>query len=194
MLIKGEILKRIKRGEVTLAFRRWRRPTVKAGGSLNTSVGVLTIENVERISVRDISDTAAHQAGYSGREALLKDLGNREGDLFRITLAYSGEDPRIKLREDNQLADAELAEVCQRLRRLDSVSRVGEWTHDVLVAIHQHPRLPAADLAKQTGYEKDWLKTNVRKLKALGLTISQQVGYTLSPRGIAVLDRLERDV
>jgi len=153
MLIKGDILKRIERGEVTLAFRRWRRPTVKAGGSLNTAVGVLTIENVERINVREVSGTTAHQAGFSGRKALLKDLGTRDGDLFRITLAYAGEDPQIKLREDNQLADAELAEVCQRLRQLDAASKVGEWSHDVLVTIRKHPGLPAADLDRFDGDE-----------------------------------------
>ena len=33
-------------------------------------------------------------------------------------------------------------------------------------------------------------KTDVRKLKKLGLTISHDVGYELSPRGRAVLQRL----
>ena len=58
MLIKVDTLKRIKRGEVRLVFRRWRRPTVKAGGSLKTVVGVLGIEAVERINVRSISTAA----------------------------------------------------------------------------------------------------------------------------------------
>jgi hypothetical protein len=32
------------------------------------------------------------------------------------------------------------------------------------------------------------LKTDVRKLKALGLTLSLEVGYELSPRGRAFLE------
>ena len=42
--------------------------------------------------------------------------------------------------------------------------------------------LPAGDLAKKADAEKEWLKINVRKLKNLGLTISHQPGYELSPR------------
>jgi hypothetical protein len=38
MLIRMALLERIKRGEVGLAFRRWRKPTVKAGGRLRTSL------------------------------------------------------------------------------------------------------------------------------------------------------------
>ena len=68
MLIKSEILKRIKSGDVTLAFRRWRRPTVKAGGSLKTAIGVLSIENVERISARELSDAAGAPGWILGQE------------------------------------------------------------------------------------------------------------------------------
>lgn len=40
------------------------------------------------------------------------------------------------------------------------------------------------------GQEKLHFKTDVRKLKALGLTESLEVGYRLSPRGTALLDTL----
>lgn len=39
------------------------------------------------------------------------------------------------------------------------------------------------DLAAITGFEKIWLKLNIRKLKNLGLTISHEIGYELSPLG-----------
>ena len=35
--------------------------------------------------------------------------------------------------------------------------------------------------------ERAWFKGNVRKLKALGLTESLEVGYRLSPRGAVFL-------
>ena len=40
MLIKRATLDAIVAGKVTLAFRRWKRPTVRAGGRLRTAVGV----------------------------------------------------------------------------------------------------------------------------------------------------------
>ena len=45
----------------------------------------------------------------------------------------------------------------------------------------------AADLAESFGRETQPFKTDVRKLKNLGLTISLEVGYRLSPRGAAYL-------
>ena len=50
-------------------------------------------------------------------------------------------------------------------------------------AIKENPELKAMDLSIKLDREKDWLKINVRKLKNLGLTISHEQGYTLSPRG-----------
>ncbi|HEU4546515.1 MAG TPA: hypothetical protein VFR88_09515, partial [Microlunatus sp.] len=44
-----------------------------------------------------------------------------------------------------------------------------------------------ADLAAELGRERDDWKRDVRKLKALGLTESLEVGYRLSPRGRAFL-------
>jgi Mn-dependent DtxR family transcriptional regulator len=45
----------------------------------------------------------------------------------------------------------------------------------------------AADLAKHLGRDRKSFKTDVRKLKELGLTESLEVGYRLSPRGRAWL-------
>ena len=49
MLFRQDDLRRIAAGEVTVAFRRWRRPTVKAGGVLRTRLGVLAIESVDEV-------------------------------------------------------------------------------------------------------------------------------------------------
>ena len=40
-------------GSVTVAFRYWKRPTVKGGGTLQSAVGVLAIDSVDRIAIRD---------------------------------------------------------------------------------------------------------------------------------------------
>ena len=45
----------------------------------------------------------------------------------------------------------------------------------------------AADLAASFGRETQPFKLDVRKLKNLGLTLSLEVGYRLSPRGEAYL-------
>jgi hypothetical protein len=53
--------------------------------------------------------------------------------------------------------------------------------------IQRRPAVRAGDLADELGRERLPFKTDVRKLKNLGLTISLGTGYRLSPRGEAYL-------
>jgi hypothetical protein len=94
------------------------------------------------------------------------------------------------LREDAAVPDDELARIRARLARLDRASRHGPWTVTVLRLIAARPGVRAADLAASLGRETQPFKADVRKLKQLGLTESLDVGYRLSPRGRAVLERL----
>jgi hypothetical protein len=64
MLFKQPDLTRIRAGAITMAFRRWRRPTVAEGGTLRTSVGILAIDSVDRIRAEDITEADAEHAGY----------------------------------------------------------------------------------------------------------------------------------
>ena len=47
----------------------------------------------------------------------------------------------------------------------------------------------STELAAAAGQERAYFKLRVRRLKALGLTESLEVGYRLSPRGAAYLAR-----
>lgn len=190
MLINRATLSRIESGEIDLAFRRWRRPTVKAGGTLRTAIGLLSIDAVDVIADDDVTEDDARRAGYRDRAELLAGLANREGQLHRIALSPGGIDPRVVLREDAELSDDDLAHVHARFARLDRASPVGPWTAATLRLIAERPGVRAADLAQQLGQERDRFKTNVRKLKALGLTVSLGTGYRLSPRGEAFLPTL----
>ena len=57
----------------------------------------------------------------------------------------------------------------------------------MLRTIAERPAVRAADLAASFGRETQSFKLDVRKLKNLGLTLSLEVGYRLSPRGEAYL-------
>ena len=190
MLLRTAVLERIVRREVSLVFRRWRRPTVRSGGSLRTALGVLRILDVVPVTEAEISEAEATRAGFPSRTALLEGLGSREGRVYRIAVEYAGEDPRIALRRKDVLSDAEIGQIIEKLQRLDARSPAGPWTERVLAAIHAHPGVVSRTLAERLGCERGWLKPQVRKLKNLGLTISLETGYELSPRGQAVLKRL----
>ena len=190
MLLRTAALERIVRGEVSLVFRRWRRPTVRTGGSLHTALGVLHIIEVAAVEESGISDGDARSAGYASRAALLKNLGPRAGQLYRISVEYAGADPRIALQRQDELSEADADDLLRRLTRLDARSPTGAWTLRVLAEIEAGPGVAARTLARRLGCEKDWLKPQIRKLKNLGLTVSLPVGYELSPRGRAALQRL----
>lgn len=191
MLLDREALNRIARGEISLAFRRWRRPTVRSGGTLLTSAGQLSIRSVSVIQVSSLTQKDARRAGYPSLDGLIAELGRREGEVYRIELGPLGADPRVALREA-PLDERQSADLRRRLDRLDAASPDGPWTLETLRAIRGHPGLRAGDLCRLVGQERARFKPNVRKLKALGLTISLEVGYRLSPRGEAWLGAQDR--
>ena len=190
MLLKQETLRGIEDGSITLAFRRWRRPTVKAGGTLLTSIGQLAVETVEVVNLQEITEKEAAAAGFSSLASLQSQLLQRaDGDCYRVRLSLAGPDPRVALRET--IPDAvEVDEILSRLARLDSRSGASPWTRRVLTLLRERPGESAAGLAEDCGMDKADFKPKVRKLKALGLTESLKVGYRLSPRGEVVLGRL----
>ena len=190
MLLKQETLRGIENGSITVAFRRWRRPTVKTGGTLLTPIGQLAVEAVDVVSLEEITESEAVAAGFSNLSALRSQLVRRtEGDIYRVRLSLAGPDPRIALREEIP-EGAELESILQRLGRLDARGASGPRTCGVLKILRERPAERAAELARAFGMDKAAFKANVRKLKGLGLTESLRVGYRLSPRGKAVLSEL----
>ena len=194
MLLKRDTLEGIAEGRISLAFRRWKRPTVRTGGELRTAIGVLAIDAVDAVEEADITDEDARLAGHPARAALVAELNRRpEGRLYRVALHLAGDDPRAALREQGALDDEDVAAIGARLARFDRSSRHGPWTETVLRLIADRPGVRAPDLAASLGRETQPFKRDVRKLKELGLTESLETGYRLSPRGRAWLAALDRD-
>jgi hypothetical protein len=180
-------------GSVTVAFRRWRRPTVRAGGTLRTPAGMLAIDVVEPITEAQITDADARLAGAADRAALLAVLpAGADRTLYRIAFHHAGDDPRVALRERDDLDDADLVQLRAALDRLDAASADGPWTRDRLALIAAEPGVRAPDLAARVGEEVPRFKRRVRRLKALGLTESLRIGYRVSPRGRAFLELSRR--
>ncbi len=210
MLLRMDVLGRIVAGEIDVVYRLWRKPTVKAGGRLRTAMGELAIDAVEQIDPASITDAEAARAGFSSAEEARHSLEPRPARTgagkaagkptagrgrtakpdetsrpYRVVVHFSGADTRSALRDD---ASAEaVAAVIAKLDAMDARSARGPWTRRSLALIAQWPGRRAPELAEMEGMETTVFKTDVRKLKELGLTISLAVGYTLSPRGEAVL-------
>lgn len=93
MLLKLELLEAIKAGKVDLVFRRWSRPSVKAGRTLKTKVGLLRIGAITDMDPADVSEADARRAGFSDVADFRRWLDTmKPGHLFqRIEVGYLGE-------------------------------------------------------------------------------------------------------
>ena len=189
MLFRREILEGIAEGRVTLAFRRWRRAPPADGSSLRSPVGVLRLDRVTVVDESEITAEDVRRTGMSLDELRASIAG--EGTLLRIELRLAGDDPRIALRKRRPELD-ELEAIVSRLCRIDAAGTT-PWTARYLRLIADQPGIVSRVLARQVDAEVPPFKRRVRQLKELGLTESLEVGYRLSPRGRAVLERLDRD-
>lgn len=193
MLFEQRLRDGIANGSITVTFRSWRRPQVVAGRRYRTGIGRIEVDKVGIVEPARISAADARRAGYRDLPSLHADLRLVDGvPLYRIAFHRVDEpDPRDLLAHDDCLDGTALADLTRRLARMDAPE---PWTAAVLRAIAERPGTRAADLAADLGYaELMAFKTRVRRLKALGLTISLLVGYRLSPRGEALLRALAPD-
>ena len=74
---------------------------------------------------------------------------------------------------------------------MDARSRTGPWTAATLSLIDANPRVAASRLTPRLGMETAPFKSHVRKLKALGLTISHDTGYTVTSLGALAATTIE---
>jgi hypothetical protein len=188
-------------GRTTLTFRRWDKPHVKPGGRYRCHpIGVLEVTAVSRVQLVEIVEGDASRAGFASLEELVVYLRAAPGkarltarsEVFRVELKHGGDGDRVELALDDALKPDDVRAIKARLARFDEASDVGPWTKKTLALIAKHPRVAASQLAEKLGREKLSFKADVVKLKRLGLTQSFEVGYELSPRGVAFIAATRR--
>ncbi|HEY1086625.1 MAG TPA: ASCH domain-containing protein, partial [Archangium sp.] len=133
-------------GAVRLTFRLWDKPRVKPGGRYRVHpIGVVEVESVARVTVRDITDADARAGGFSSRTELLEYMApvakqalTDATPVFRVGLEHGGDGDRVPLALEQELDAAALEDLEKRLARLDGKK---PWTRKVLLLIKKHPRV-----------------------------------------------------
>lgn len=197
LLFQKKFHQGLKDGSITITFRRWDKARVKVGGRYRCHpIGVLEVDEVDRVKAKSVSERDARRAGFASRDELLAYLsGARPGqvqddtELFKVVLHHGGDGDRAPIALDDRLSDDDIALIKKKLERLD---KDGPWTMKTLHIIEDEPQVAARILAQKLGRERDPFKVDVRKLKRLGLTQSFEVGYEISPRGRAYLAAVRR--
>ncbi|MBV9447937.1 MAG: hypothetical protein JO345_18800 [Streptosporangiaceae bacterium] len=182
----------IHSGAIVVAFRRWKRSQVVPGHRYRTGIDMVEVESVDVVEPSSVDAAQAREAGYASVDELLGDLrGDPALPVYRIRLRrIDGPDPRDELARAARLTEADVAAITARLARMDRSSSRGAWTEAVLGLIADRPGTVSTVLAETMGWERQDFKLHVRRLKELGLTISLEVGYRLSPRGESYLSYL----
>ena len=165
-------------GRISVSFRNWKRPHAAVGGvyRLRPS-GAVKVIGVRTVRLSDIGAGDLRRSGFDSvaevaRFLKLPESANVTRVEFELTDEPAGK-PLPELRAD---------EVVTRLQTTDRRS-AAPWTAGVLALIRAHPATRAGDLAPRMGWETPAFKANVRKLKALGLTLSLETGYRLTDLG-----------
>ena len=191
LLFKKAFWEGLQTGAITLTFRRWAKPHVKPGGRYRCHpIGVLEVDAIAKVTASRITEEDARRAGFPSREVLrsyLAELGPIEDttELWRIEVHHGGDGDRVGLALEDELTAEDVTLITAKLARLD---RTTAWTARTLGLIGKHPRIAASKLALKVKRPTVEFKTDVRKLKRLGLTQSFEVGYEISPRGRAYLE------
>jgi hypothetical protein len=191
VLFERRLREGISAGTITMAFRRWRRSQVVAGGRYRTGADIVEVESVDVVAVADITLNEARAAGYVSPEQVRADLrGPADFPVYRIRFRRTDEaDPREQLAAADDLDREQIADLNRRLSRMDTTGGRGPWTIATLTAVADNPGVSAATLATDAGIDRATFKQDVRRLKELGLTSSLTTGYRLSPRGESYLRR-----
>jgi hypothetical protein len=211
MQFKKDILSQIAAHRVTVAFRRWRKPSVRAGDILTTTAGNLSVAAVERVAISKIPDTDLKRAGYPTRAALLKELAKHPGgDVYRIAFRLKPVETRKASKPaqkpaaneaaplmrpiETRITKTEIRTALSALRTLDQGGEHGPWTSTTLRLIEKYPARRGPDLAASQRRDPIAFQRDVIRLRQLGLTENLEIGYRLSPRGRAVLAELDAAV
>ncbi|MFI6306103.1 hypothetical protein ACIBCH_29850 [Amycolatopsis thailandensis] len=179
------VLEGLAAGTIDLTFRRWSKQNVHPGDVMRLEAGVIEVDSVEMVDPAAITDADARRSGADSADAVRGTLrGPADAPVYRVRLRYLGPDPRRTLSADTELSGKDVEDIRKRLSKMD---RYRLWTHETLRLIADNPGRRAQELADLLGREKEPLKVDIRKLKGLGLTLSLEVGYRISPRGEAYL-------
>ena len=187
MLLNRDTAEGIANGSITLVLRRWDVPRAKVGGTQRTMAGTIRIDDVtEYPGGHRVTAAQARAAGYPDAATAQRDLDRRPArHTYAIAVSYLAPDERPDLAADDRLSADDGDTIAVRLDRWDAATE--PWTRQYLELIAANEAVRAPDLADRVGLDVPRFKRRVHQLKGLGLTISLDVGYRISPRGRAFL-------
>lgn len=172
-------------GQITVTFRLWKRLHAKVGGRYTVGRVVIEVDAIEMIPFRAVTKRDIKLAGASSKDAI-RERAAHAGPMDDDTLVYRIEFHVVGTRPTEVAApfdEGHVALINKKLDAMDARSKTGAWTRATLSLIAEHEAMVSTELAARMHRPRMEFKADVRKLKALGLTESLEVGYRLTPLG-----------
>lgn len=187
-VLSKRILRGVAAGEISEAYLRWPSPLAEAGTRLSTVVGLIGVGEVSRVDPGELTDDDARRAGFGSAAGLRASLAKHgRGEVYRLTLSFEGPAPR-PVAEPVVVGGRERAVIDQQLARLDVSAPRGPWTRQVLEVLRRRPGIRAAELAAEHNRPVSRCKSDVWRLRELGLVEQVESGFGLSARGRSYLE------
>ena len=87
MEFSRELRDAVMSGDITVSFRLWRRPKVKAGGRYSVADGQIEVDSVELVPFSAIDDSDVRRSGEAALESL-RQRAAHAGPIGADTLLY----------------------------------------------------------------------------------------------------------
>lgn len=87
MEFSRELRSAVLAGDITVTFRLWRTPKVKAGGRYRVGLGAIEVDSVELVPFASIDEADVRRAGEADLEALRRRAAHA-GPIHDDTLVY----------------------------------------------------------------------------------------------------------
>lgn len=83
----AELRDAVLAGDITVSYRLWSRPKVKAGGRYRVGTGQIEVDEIELVPFSSVTPADVRQCGETGREALRARTAHA-GPVLDDTLVY----------------------------------------------------------------------------------------------------------
>ncbi|MEB3370863.1 hypothetical protein [Saccharopolyspora mangrovi] len=186
-MLSERIARGVAAGHVTQAYMRWASPQARPGARVRTRAGVIEITALVEVDPEQLTDADAARAGFSTAAGLRASLSRHRGTTYRLELTHLDR-PAAPEPAPVALGEAQRRALKAQLARLDLGTPRGPWTRQLLELLRQQPGLAPAELAAAQQRPVSRTKTDLWRLRELGLIDTTGPGTRLSGLALSYLD------
>jgi hypothetical protein len=186
-VLSDRIARGVAAGQITETYFRWPSPQARPGARVPTRSGLIEITGLTQVDPDALTDADAARAGFTTAAGLRASLSRHRGSTYRLQLTHLGPTAPARPRPGG-LDEHRRRDLQAQLARLDLATPRGPWTRHVLDTLRRRPGLAPADLAAEQQRPVSRTKTDIWRLRELGLIDTSGTGLHLSELALSYLD------